>query len=255
MRLPHAVTLTLVAGVLSGVGCAERPDAVATGDSADTAALDRGCPANKQSFTFIGSLDGKREAVQRALGRGAGSLLWKRGDKAVENTTGQRRYTLYPTCKSHQFTDGELVDGRFVALLRIDNDPDRRFSKVADNDVVAWWVYGIRQADGSIELVSQFASLAATTEQDFVVTLPFVRCNKTGYWDEEEAGWHGSECESEDSAMVRPPGGDNPWFGCTRGCCYSVGPSDPAIPKDSLPADTLPRDTTRRDTTRTPGRA
>lgn len=249
MRLPHAVLIS-AAIVIVALGCERREDAAAVRDTADTSAAARACPANKQPFSFRGSLSGKREEVQSALGRGTGDRLWKRGDKAAPKVDGERRYTLIPTCKNHEFTTGELVDGRFVALLRIENDPDNRFSTAGASDTVAWWIYGVTQDDGTIRLVSQFASLTASSDDAFLLEWDFIQCDDSEPWKTEEAGWHGSSCNHGTRATARPLDGDNPWFGCTRGCCYSVGPGrPPETADDTLPSDTLrpdrPRDTTR----------
>jgi hypothetical protein len=232
----------VVAAVFTWSSCSRTQDIAV---EADEGGFVNG-PCNAQSFDFSGSLAGQEAQVRGALGS-TGGRLHRRLDRGAKHTdVATPRYTMYPTCKNQEFTTGDLVDGRFVGVLVISDDSDRNFSRTKNSDTVGWWVYGQHEADGRIRLYSQFLSL--TVPDDPVMTQFFDACPKSGTWREETAGWHGEVCEeSAMSEMVAPRIGDNPWFGCTRGCCYSTKLQRLT---DSLPADTSRADTTRRDTTR-----
>ena len=125
-------------------------------------------PCNPQSFAFGGSLAGKEAEVRDRLGK-KGGLLHRREDRGAKHPdVPAPLYTLYPTCKNQDFTTGDLVDGRFVGVLVVTNDPDRNFSRTKNSDTVGWWVYGKHEADKSIRLYSQFLSL--TVPDDSVMT-------------------------------------------------------------------------------------
>lgn len=123
---------------------------------------------------------------------------------------------IQPMCESHEKDASALRRGQFVARLML-LDTQRPYSKLR-TDIVYWWVF---ERNGA--LVSQFFSMSQTDEDSAIVEFPFTQCAGTEP-KTEIAGWHGGACLQMDSLMAdgRPPPGDNPWFGCKLGCCYSV---------------------------------
>lgn len=118
---------------------------------------------------------------------------------------------------------GELVDGRFIGILEVKADPDHRFSRANDDDVVAWWVFGTVDADKKIQLQSEFVSLSGAAIDEAIISAPFEWCPQDHRWDEETGGWHKGDCSAHPAPLSdAPTGGDNPWFGCKLGCCYSA---------------------------------
>lgn len=181
--------------------------------------LDR---CGKQSYDFTGSLEGKAQAVRDKFGREAGRLHQRLGRDA-HHDDGPTTYALRPTCSNHLFTPGDLVDGRFMGIIRATGGTNR-FSRIGSDEYVVWWVFGAMNADGRIELKSQFISLSP--QNDLIVSAPFDWCDKSGEWADETAGWHGNDCTSHQPDDMRAArSGHNPWFGCKLGCCYSVIPS------------------------------
>lgn len=228
--------------------------ALCTAAALGACAVDRAGDAATMRNCNPGNLSGNLE-TQVAEARRVASRMSLAGAPALRLDPGGAIVAITPLCESHRVTKGnQLARGHFVAQIVFAGSMPR-FSGVAD-DTVYWWVY---RPDGSTQLVSQFLSLGAST--DAVRSEEFRTCPPGDDTPDSEpplerGGWHPSTCDSRMLAdSMHTLRGDNPWFGCTRGCCYSVGPSDPTTPRDSLPADTLRPDTTRRDTTRTPGRA
>jgi hypothetical protein len=146
-----------------------------------------------------------------------GPGLYKPRNRDVRHAS--RDWTITPVCKNYDFTLGNLVDGRFVAVITV--TAQSPFSS-KPNDTVAWWVYGQLQADSQVVLRSEFVSLTAANDQEFLIKAPFAWCSESAD-DEETGGWHGAACHT---AAAPRPGGDNPWFGCKLGCCYAVKPLD-----------------------------
>lgn len=196
--------------------CFQRPG---ISDNDDPVVAGVGC--GKQGYRFSGTLEGKIDSIQEAFGRQAGRLH-KRLDREAHHTSGSNpRYTLIPTCKNHEYTLGELVNGRFIGVIIVRDDPTHRFSRTRRDDHVAWWVFGAFDTTGAIQLQSQFVSL--TAENDALISKRFTWCNKLADWTEETAGWHGPNCMSHAADdMTAATRGDNPWFGCKLGCCYSA---------------------------------
>jgi hypothetical protein len=167
---------------------------------------------------------GRTAEVQHFSGA-RGGLLRKRLNRDAPHTDGpDPLYTIKPACRNHDFTVGELVDGRFIGLIETDGDTAHRFSRTP-NDYVAWWVFGTVDDGGNIQLQSEFVSLTAAANDDAIIRAPFKWCTKDEDWDEETGGWHSDDCSAHPApAMEAPRGGDNPWFGCKLGCCYSAMP-------------------------------
>lgn len=144
---------------------------------------------------------------------------------------------IQPMCESHLKDKNALRQGQFVARLML-FDTQTPYSKLR-TDVVYWWVF---ERNGA--LVSQFFSMSQTDEVIAIVESPFIECDGTKPTT-EIAGWHGDGCLPGDPRRAdgRPLDGDNPWFGCTLGCCYSVVVDTDRV-RDTTRTDTAGRDTT-----------
>lgn len=217
MPSSHLVATSLLVTALLAAACSRQPS-VATVEDFETTA---GCP-RERNFRG-GSLVG-RVAEVRTFSGAQGGLLKKRRNRDAPHRPGPNPlYTIKPACKNHDFTVGELVDGRFIGIIEVKGDTAHRFSRTDDDDVVAWWVFGTVDPVGSIRLQSEFVSLSAAATDEAIISAPFKWCTKEEDWNEESGGWHLGDCSLHPiSVMDVPEGGDNPWFGCKLGCCYSA---------------------------------
>lgn len=211
--------------------CAAALGACAVDRAGDATTTMLNCTPGSLSGDLEPQVDEARRVARRMSLAGAPALRLDPGGAIVAIT---------PLCESNRVTKGnQLARGHFVAqIVFVGSVP--RFSGVAD-DTVYWWVY---RPDGGTQFVSQFLSLRAST--DAVTSEEFRTCPPGDETPDtpppmERSGWHPSTCSSmllADSMHMLT--GDNPWFGCTRGCCYSVGP----IPGDTTRTDTIPPGTT-----------
>ena len=158
------------------------------------------------------------------------------------------RLLLIPTCDVRKLKKKDLKEGRFVGILTGPGTaPD--YSDVP-NDVVYWWVFGTDTVvNGATTLVhhSQFVSLRSPTGS--IVERATIVCpdHRDRDFPVDSVAWHDDTCPSPSAPHSVMRIGDNPWFGCTRGCCYSTKLQ---LLTDSLPADTTRADSARTDTTR-----
>ena len=219
MPSSHLVATSLLVTALLAAACSRQPSVATVEDYMTTAK----CPKENYDKFGGGTLVGRVAEARRQVGP-QGGLLDKRLNRDAPHKPGPGSlYTIKPACQNHDFTLGELVHGRFIGIIEVKADPNHRFSRANVDDVVAWWVFGTVDADKKIRLQSEFVSLGGAAIDEAIISAPFDWCPKNDDWKEETGGWHSNDCSAHPAPLMDPPsGGDNPWFGCKLGCCYSA---------------------------------
>lgn len=216
----RVVCAVVVAGVLMACGSPEGAGDTAAGAEPAMASA-RNC-----NVSISGNL--RNERLDKVL-REAYSMT----PNGSWNKHPSRAMAIQPLCESRNKNAQQLARGAFVARILI-LEATSPFSRMK-TDLVYWWVY----QENGVEK-SQFVSTTDTVAADAIIDMQFRDCPDESGVDKDSTGWHGAGCHSAAQQMATlQNGGDNPWFACTRGCCYAVG-GGPLRPTDSL-RDTLPR--------------
>lgn len=129
----------------------------------------------------------------------------------------EKAVAIQPLCESHKKNEPELRRGEFVARLMIVGE-STPYSGLT-TDMVYMWVF--REGSGDF---AQFVSMTNPDAGNAIKTYALHSCTMTTPNEEEVADWHEGVCSAHSETGGRPRGGDNPWFGCTRGCCYAAAP-------------------------------
>lgn len=211
------------------LGCATpEGDGTRTGEASTTAMAGKNCKVN-----IAGPLDSLQfDKVLEAAGSMTPDGSW------VPDSG--RKIAIQPLCESSRKDPAALRKGAFVARIMIFGEQTSLSDRTMD--VVYWWV-----VKRDTLVVSQFVSTTEPDSAKAIKTLQFIDCDDKAAATKDTTGWHGDSCHSMGGGGKPGPlngEGDNPWFGCTRGCCYAVGGGGP-VPTDSIPRprDTIPRPT------------
>lgn len=196
-----------VAGLLTTVllfaGC--RPNRQSE-DVGDTIAMNPNCNTGFSGELKSQQMNAIRNQAQDLDPAGA----WvKHDEKAV---------AIQPLCESHKKSEQDLGNGQFVARMMIVGE-STPYSKLT-TDMVYMWVF-----ERAGQKIVQFVSMTNPNHDDALVPFTWTWCTATPP-TEEQADWHEGVCSAHTETGGRPRGGDNPWFGCTRGCCYAAAPVD-----------------------------
>lgn len=215
-RLSSAVLVLCVAAAISCSKSREEPETAGDSPPPDKCADFNGEGNGKVRGNLQGNSQAARSVARRIQGV---------DEKGKDHPTQSVRLT--PTCDNSDLEPADLLEGRFVGLLTGEGLDDLGLSNT-QNDIVAWWVYGVLSGSDTT-WHSQFLSLRGPANSDPKNDTMIV-CGPPKDHDEDSVEWHDDECPTQaDPAtaggadtIVNTMTGDKPWFGCKLGCCISA---------------------------------